>query len=1200
MLFRPIPRGKGLIMHSHALTLLLFVTSSLGQPRARGDERLAVVEGEARCAGTGMPASGATLLFFNRDDSGWSVVTDDEGRFRWQLPGRQVVWSGQDGKPGPPCGVMIQDARSWSWEIVGADACEPPNAYSRNECFRVLRKPAITRWRVTDQGPRLVVECPEAGDVEVMVLGPDGAPLADRAVRVFAAEAPFAFRGNANVEFRGRTDSAGVFRLRWFAGTRRLRALVPDVGFGTTGVFEVLAGRTARADLPPLARFARVEGTLDPKLRQAGMMVCRLPDMASPRAWARAQSAVDDQGRFVLRDVVPGSFLLAVGRGGHGAFPRMNSVRVRAEPGHTIRDLVFRPPASSQVPPATAPASAQVPPALGGALKQDIVWVEGTARDLGGRGIAGANVFVRTSYNGGSRMYEQIRETTTDSQGRYRISGPLLEGVTPLIVVVHAKGRPPVVAYAAAPSAATSGHGPVDVTLAGEDASGSIRVHVLKDGQPFPGASVVLSSDGAIELGMWASEAGKLTPAWTETQAIFYPRATTGADGTAHFTKLVPGAYEVTASAGPPAAASDAGRSRKNSGREYGIAQGVGVAAGQEVETAIALHPLTLAVPLQILRPDGTPVVDQNVAFSVGLRSPGVSTTLKLDARGIGSHLFEAPGLWAVDVRFRDSKLTSFPLDAEPFYQAEALLPVSPGCALPDPIRLTGVLRERGSLRAELRDVNDKPALGTVMFISTFAVDRNVEQAGSTDTLGVVRFAGLSHGRYTLHGSINGLAPPLVPGRGRMPEDAALRNQVAFADQTVEVETAVESHAVVRPQEVGYVRGTLRPPAGRSVAEYRFFPAYDARVLGPRQQLDAKTGEFVAGPFFAGPVKFQMIRILDSGQVRQAGAETVEVPAGTAVRMDLRPHEDPVSATAPDATARVSLGIGGLRFLNEVPRAAGATAWLADGKTPAFGARGLLLAPGLSQPVASAVSDAAGNLTWRGRWVSSQTMTRDGARATKPRAVVWLPGRSGAAVVEVEAGKPIRAILPAPLDAHGTVSLGHRTGAGVNARLRIVAAYQGQGDADAALSLATTADAQGHFILRGLTPGRYEVQAARDGIWLSPSVALAVEAGKPIPELALDIPEPGAPVVVELVDRTGRAVPQRPLTVARPRGPLAALWPAALQTDSAGRLTLWGLETGTHSIQIAGEPAPRRLQVLKAERDAHAPRIVRFVCDLTP
>ena len=452
----------------------------------------------------------------------------------------------------------------------------------------------------------------------------------------------------------------------------------------------------------------------------------------------------------------------------------------------------------------------------------------------------------------------------------------------------------------------------------------------------------------------------------------------------------------------------------------------MGLAAGQEVELAIEVHPLALSVPLRVLRPDGTPVADQFASFGFGLRSPTSNTSLNLDARGVGTHEFETPGLWAVNVRFRDSPLHSFPVYEEPYYQVQALLPVSPAVALPDPLSLKGSRRERGSLRVELKDIHGKPGRGSVMFLTEFGTDRQTDQGASTDAQGVVRFADLAHGRYTLHGSIDGLKPPLMPGTEPMPGPDALRDQAAFANETVEVEAGVERHVVLQPKPVGYVRGTLRLPPGRSVADYGVFPLTDRQGLEVRHRLDARTGEFVAGPFLAGKVSLRVFRKLEDPRSSQFRDETVEVAAGTVTRVELRPPQEPAPATAAEGTGQVMLGMGGLSFLNEVPRGTGGTAWLDDGKTPAFGACGMLMAPGLPQPVASAVSDAAGQLTWRGRWVSAQAKPLDGAPAPKPKAVVWLPGRCGAAVVEIEPGKPFRAVLPAPLEARGTVTLGGR------------------------------------------------------------------------------------------------------------------------------------------------------------------------------
>ena len=108
----------------------------------------------------------------------------------------------------------------------------------------------------------------------------------------------------------------------------------------------------------------------------------------------------------------------------------------------------------------------------------------------------------------------------------------------------------------------------------------------------------------------------------------------------------------------------------------------------------------------------------------------------------------------------------------------------------------------------------------------------------------------------------------------------------------------------------------------------------------------------------------------------------------------------------------------------------------------------------------------------------------------------------------------------------------------------------------------------GRFVLPGLTPGRHLIQAARDGIWLSHAAELVAEEGKSPPRIALEIPEPGAAVTIELIDPAGRPVPDEPVTLIRPAGPLAALWPESFRTDAAGLLTIRGLEPGRHVLEV--------------------------------
>jgi hypothetical protein len=148
---------------------------------------------------------------------------------------------------------------------------------------------------------------------------------------------------------------------------------------------------------------------------------------------------------------------------------------------------------------------------------------------------------------------------------------------------------------------------------------------------------------------------------------------------------------------------------------------------------------------------------------------------------------------------------------------------------------------------------------------------------------------------------------------------------------------------------------------------------------------------------------------------------------------------------------------------------------------------------------------------------------------------------------------------------------------------------------DVALGMEATAQADGRFERRGLTPGRYAVQAARDGIWLSHSIELTDAPDRDPPPLAMDIPEPGRAVELHVADRDGHPVADRPIGLVRPEGPLASLWPTSLRTGPDGTLTLRGLEAGRHTLFIGEEKARREIAVTMADGVATSPVVERIV-----
>src|ERR1035441_7796465 len=114
--------------------------------------------------------------------------------------------------------------------------------------------------------------------------------------------------------------------------------------------------------------------------------------------------------------------------------------------------------------------------------------------------------------------------------------------------------------------------------------------------------------------------------------------------------------------------------------------------------------------------------------------------------------------------------------------------------------------------------------------------------------------------------------------------------------------------------------------------------------------------------------------------------------------------------------------------------------------------------------------------------------------------------------------------------------------------------------------METTADAEGNFVLSGLTGGHYVIQAALDDIWMSPIVDLQVSTEQPKP-IQLAIPAPGAPVQFEFGGHDGKPVVGLGVTIDR-SGPLAHFWPQELRSDGAGSLYIPTLETGKHTVHL--------------------------------
>lgn len=196
-----------------------------------------------------------------------------------------------------------------------------------------------------------------------------------------------------------------------------------------------------------------------------------------------------------------------------------------------------------------------------------------------------------------------------------------------------------------------------------------------------------------------------------------------------------------------------------------------------------------------------------------------------------------------------------------------------------------------------------------------------------------------------------------------------------------------------------------------------------------------------------------------------------------------------------------------------------------------------------------------------------------GMRSTvfvKPQVVAWIPGYCGAIVAPYTPGEPITLTLPPPITLKGVVTVGGEPAPKV-AHYEVRAAYQDKGNLNDILSLEMTTQADGTFILSGLTPGSYLIQASRDGVWFSPSQKVVVTNGTAIPLVTLDIPAPGGPMQFSILGRSGKPLIACLMKFDPPAGPLADLdWPKTFTTDGAGNLRFDGLSAGKHTLTVEG------------------------------
>jgi hypothetical protein len=160
---------------------------------------------------------------------------------------------------------------------------------------------------------------------------------------------------------------------------------------------------------------------------------------------------------------------------------------------------------------------------------------------------------------------------------------------------------------------------------------------------------------------------------------------------------------------------------------------------------------------------------------------------------------------------------------------------------------------------------------------------------------------------------------------------------------------------------------------------------------------------------------------------------------------------------------------------------------------------------------------------------------------------------------------------PGPRDLCGTITVGGGQVSKLTSAFTVRAEYLGSSQESDAASVEVSAQADGTFVIDGLRPGRYMVQASRDSVWLSKSQTMDFSGFRSISPITLDIPPPGAPTLITIVGKKGEPICETSVAFDAPNGPLTdRLWPTTFRTDGVGEIEFDGFSEGNHTITIAG------------------------------
>jgi hypothetical protein len=1056
-----------------------------------------------------------------------SVVTDNKGHFTWRVPSTMLIVPETD--PALDCWALAADRSMWSYKV--SDASPTTTKDEERDLLTGSVRPCETAWLTKGSAPVLSVTAPDTATVEAVLHGPDGQVLRDHLVEV-AAPGRFVDYSGA-VVYSATTDSDGKFITRWFPSIMRFQVVAPGIGFTGTGTFEALPDAQVHKEIPNLAPFASISGTISPSVETPEVnfpsCVVSLNDYGFYEySWMHPTSTVDPNGFWALQDVLPGSH--------HLELSEPTGVKLEAsvpvEPGQSA--------AGVKLLPLSQPSSVHYFPQP----SISNVVLHGQVLDTNGNPVGGAAVYAACSYRALQNDYQKVLLTTADDAGRYIITGmPVGEDGVTMSLVAHHSG------YAIGEASARFGvDGLPDILSADlvlSSQTSSITVRILDGGKPRRNATV------------WI---------WRETGDVLFDRdykddnsealssllslkGKSGANGKVCFPGIAPGLWDVAASTLSEADETATRNPTLDPAKPIltGRLIGIGVLAGETRSVALNIVPAPAPAAFEVIKPDGKEVTNCTVSF--GIKSSRISTSyttrVTVGADGIGRYDL-GTGVYQIQTRSWDLPLDPVSVDLEPYYEAHTMFAVSTALDTASPTKMHTRLTQPGSIEVRLLGRRGTPAPGAVVIGDS---PDNVEYAAATDGAGVADFQDMNPAPYCIvptEASLRPL-PSFGDGDDPFPIDAALSKAMAILPQTVSVQSGQKASVAFFPVACGYVTGKLT--VGGDLADYELYHMYDP-ICPALVRLNVKTGQYVAGPFLAG--KNELILSLNSPEWAPYGASysaSFTVVAGKALHLDLtklpmpqKPYDEILPAD---------------------------TVYLADAKTPAWHAHLVVFRMGSGFPFSWAETNALGHPTVS-RYLGPTTYSPEWltSKVTHSFIAAWLPGSAGCAIVPCTERGQKHIFLPATIAVHGTVTVSGQSVTDLTSSFRIYAEYQGADSLKPLLSVEATAQADGSFELPGLTPGTYVIQATRDNIWVSESHTVFVRKRNP-PDLHLDIPLPGQAVDLSIVDSSNHPISDAEVAIGPSAGPLTnEIWPKKIQLDQDGCVHLEGLDAGPHSLRV--------------------------------